>query len=149
MKNHHKLWAIISLIIVFSAGLVSGILLDKHLFNKKNEQRSARADYKRTSSPRYPTLDQWTQELGLTPDQKEKLQEIFKNNEEKFKTLRKDMDEDLRNIRNQLTNEIKSVLTEEQQAKYEAMIQSYRSKRRGEHENRKKQSERQNKGETR
>ena len=149
MNNHYKLWTIVSLIVVFAAGLVSGILLDKHIFNKKPTRKIERTDFKRTGPPRYPTLDQWTQELGLTPEQKEKLQEIFKNNEERFKTLRKDMDKNLRDIRTQLTKEIKSVLTEEQKAKYEAMIEKYRSMRKRESDKRKKQSEGQNKGETR
>lgn len=151
MKNHYKLWTILSLIIVFSAGLVSGVLLDRHIFDKKHKQRTERTDHKRTSSTRYPMLDQWTQELGLTAEQKEKIQEIFKNFnlEERFKTLRKDMNTSLRDIRVQLNNEIKSVLTEEQQAKYEAMINKYHSQRKGELDKRKRQSEVQNKGDKR
>ena len=149
MKNHYKLWTIISLIIVFSAGLISGVLLDKHIFNKKHKSQYERTDRKRTGSTRYPTLDRWTQELGLTAEQKEKIQEIFKNNEERFKTLRKDMNESLREIRVQLNNEIKSVLTEEQQVKYEAMINNYHSQRKRETGKRKKQSDGQNKGERR
>lgn len=140
MKNHYKLWTIISLIIVFSAGLISGVLLNKHIFNKKHKSQYERTDRKRTSSTRYPTLDRWAQELGLTAEQKEKIQEIFKNNEERFKTLRKDMNESLREIRVQLNNEIKSVLTEEQQVKYEAMINNYHSQRKREMDRRKKKS---------
>jgi len=149
MKNHYKLWTIVSLIIVFSAGLFSGILLDKHIFNKKPQRHSGRVDYKRTSPPPFPLLDQWTQELSLTAEQKEKIQEIFKNNEERLKTLRKDMNTSLRDIRNQLDKEIKSVLTEDQQVKYEAMINQYLSLRKRESDKRKKQSEGQNKGDTR
>ena len=140
MKNHYKLWTIISLIIVFSAGLISGVLLNKHIFNKKHKSQYERTDRKRTSSTRYPTLDRWTQELGLTAEQKEKIQEIFKNNEERFKTLRKDMNESLKEIRAQLNNEIKSVLTKEQQVKYEAMINNYHSQRKREMDRRKKKS---------
>ncbi len=151
MKNHYKLWTIISLIIVFSTGLISGVLLDKHIFNKKHKNRHERTDRKRTSSTHYPTLDQWTQELGLTPEQKEKIQEIFKNFnlEERFKTLRKDNNERLRDIRIQLNNEIKSVLTEDQQVKYEAMINKYHSQRKRESDKRKRQSDGQNKGDKR
>ena len=150
MKNKYKLWTIFSLIIVFSAGLISGVLLDKHIFDKKPQRHTGNENYtKRTSSTRYPTLDQWTQELGLTAEQKEKIQEIFKNNEERFKALRKEMNTSLKDIRIQLNNEIKSVLTEDQQVKYEAMIDKYRSQRKREPEQRKRQSEEQNKGEER
>ena len=134
---------------MFSAGLFTGVLLDKHIFNKKPQRPTERTDYKRTSSTRYPTLDLMAQELGLTTEQKEKIQEIFKNNEERFKTLRKDMNERLRDMRVQLNNEIKSVLTEEQQAKYEAMIQKYHDQRKRDSDNRKRQSDEQNKGDIR
>ncbi|MFC2160121.1 Spy/CpxP family protein refolding chaperone [Acidobacteriota bacterium] len=147
MKNHHKLWTIISLIIVFSAGLISGVLLDNYVIKPK--RRPERTEYRRTSPSRYPTLDQWAQELELTPEQKQKIQEIFKNNEERFRALRKDMNESLRDIRIQLNNEIKSVLTEDQQAKYEAMINQHHSQRKGELEKKKRQSDGQNKGEKR
>ncbi len=147
MKNHYKLWTIISLIIVFSAGLISGVLLDKHIFNKKHKSQYEKTDRKRTGSTRYPTLDRWTQELGLTAEQKGKIQEIFKNNEERFKTLRKNMNESLREIRLQLNNEIKSVLTEEQQVKYDTMINNYHSQRKRESGKRKKKPVGQNKGE--
>jgi Spy/CpxP family protein refolding chaperone len=149
MKNHYKLWTIISLIIVFSAGLIGGVLLDKHIFNKKHKSQYERTDRKKTSSTRFPTLDIMAKELGLSTEQKEKIQEIFKNNEERFKTLRKDMNERLMDIRIQLNNEIKSVLTEEQQAKYEAMIKKYHSQRKREIDKRNKHSEGQNKGERR
>ncbi len=150
MKNHYKLWTILSLIIVFAAGLISGVLLDRHIFDQKPQGPTLRTDHrKRTSTTRYPTLDLMAQELGLTAEQQEKIKEIFKNNEERFKALRKDMNEGLRNIRVQLMNEIKSVLTEEQQAKYEAMIKKYLDQRRRESDERKRQPEAQNKGEKR
>ena len=147
MKNHYKLWTVLSLIVVFSAGLISGVLIDRHIFDKKPRLRSERADYKRTGSTRFPTLDMMAEELGLSAEQKEKIHEIFKHNEERFRTLRKDMNDRLRDIRAQLNNEIKSVLTEEQQAKYEAMIKSYHSQRKRETDQRKRQSEGQKKGE--
>ncbi len=149
MKNHYKLWTIISLIIVFSAGLIGGVLLDKHIFNKKHKSQYERTDRKKKSSTRFPTLDIMAKELGLSAEQKEKIQEIFKNNEERFKTLRKDINERLMDIRVQLKNEIKSVLTEDQQAKYEAMIKKYHSQRKREIDKRNKQSEGQNRGERR
>ena len=65
-----------------------------------------------------------------------------------FKTLRKDMNTSLRDIRIQLNNEIKSVLTEDQQIKYETMIEKYHSQRKRQSDKRKRQSEEQNKGET-
>ncbi|MGD2294392.1 MAG: hypothetical protein PVF22_00975 [Candidatus Aminicenantes bacterium] len=147
MSNHYKFWTVLSLIVVFAAGVLSGVLLDKYIFDKTPKKHWERADQKKRGSTRFPTLDMWAQELNLSPEQQEKISEIFKNNEERFKIMRKDMNERLKNIRIQLNNEIKNVLTEEQQAKYDAMIEKYLSQRKREMDKRKKQSDRQEKGE--
>ena len=145
MKNHYKLWTILSLIIVFAAGVLSGILIDSQILDKKSKRTMERTDQKRRSSSRFPTLDMMAEELGLSEEQKEQIREIFKNNEERFRALRKDNDDRLRTIRSQLNKEIRSVLTEEQEAKYEAMIQKYHEQRKKEMEARKRQSENQDK----
>ncbi len=124
MKNYNKFWIVFSLIVVFAAGFIGGILFEKHLIDKKVEKR-----VKRRSSVRFPSLEMMAQELSLTPQQQEQIREIFKNNEERFKNLRKNIDEHLSSIRSQLKNEIKNVLTAEQVVEFEAMIEKYISKR--------------------
>ena len=133
MKNYNKFWIVFSLIVVFAAGFMGGILFEKHLIDKKVEKR-----VKRRSSVRFPSLEMMAQELSLTPDQEEKIREIFKNNEERFNNLRKNIDERLSSIRIQLKDEIKNVLTDEQTLKFEAMIQKYISQRKKDAEQRKK-----------
>ena len=142
MRNHYKFWTVLSLFIVFIAGIASGVLLEKNILNKEHRSRSERSDSQKRPSVRYPTLDLMADELKLTPEQREQLQEIFKNNEERFKTLRKEQNQSLRTIRSQLIKEINSVLTEEQQIIYEAMIEKYRSQRNREWESKKRQSDR-------
>ena len=78
MKNHYKLWTILSLIIVFAAGVISGILLDNHILDKKPKKHMERTDQKRRSSPRFPTLDIMAQELGLSVEQQEQIKDILK-----------------------------------------------------------------------
>lgn len=133
MKNYNKFWIVLSLIVVFAAGVMGGILFEKHLIDKKVEKR-----VKKRSSVRFPSLEMMAQELSLTPKQQEQIKEIFKNNEERFKNLRKNIDERLSSIRSQLKTEIKNVLTDEQVLKFEAMIQKYISQRKKEMEKRKK-----------
>lgn len=146
MKNYNKFWIVFSLIVVFAAGFIGGILFEKHLIDKKVEKR-----VKRRSSVRFPSLEMMAQELSLTTDQEEQIREIFKNNEERFKNLRKNIDECLSSIRSQLKNEIKNVLTDEQVVKFEAMIEKYISQRKKEMERRKKhpRNHRKDKGEKR
>jgi hypothetical protein len=142
MKNNYKFWTVLSLIVVFLAGVASGVLVDKHILVKKQKARTEKPDSKKRQPVPYPALDLMADELNLTIEQREKMREIFKNNEERFKKLRKDQYECLKDIRSQLNKEIKSVLTEEQQAKYEAMIEKYRSQRNRDWEDKKRQSDR-------
>jgi uncharacterized protein YneF (UPF0154 family) len=37
MKNYNKFWIVFSLIVVFAAGFIGGILFEKHLIDKKVE----------------------------------------------------------------------------------------------------------------
>ena len=133
MKNHYKFWIVFSLIIVFAAGVIGGVLFEKHLTDKKVEKR-----VKKKNSVRFPSLEMMAQELNLTPEQQEQIREIFKNNEERFKNLRSHISERLSSIRSQLKSEIKNVLNEEQNLKFEAMIEKYISQRKKEMEKTKK-----------
>ncbi|NQT80966.1 MAG: hypothetical protein HQ555_11320 [Candidatus Aminicenantes bacterium] len=133
MKNNYKFWIVCSLVIVFIAGVAGGILFEKNFMEKKQERR-----VKKRSPVRFPSLKIMAQELNLTSEQQEEIREIFKNNEERFKKLRTHMDERLSSIRTQLKSEIKNVLTEEQNAKFEAMIQKYISQKKKEEEKRKR-----------
>jgi phosphosulfolactate synthase (CoM biosynthesis protein A) len=146
MKNYNKFWIVFSLIVVFAAGFIGGILFEKHLIDQKVEKR-----VKRKSSVRFPSLEMMAQELSLTPEQEKQIREIFKNNEERFKKLRKNIDDRLSSIRSQLKNEIKNVLTDEQVLKFEAMIEKYISQRKKEVAKRKKhpRNHRKDKGEKR
>lgn len=132
MKNHYKFWIVFSLIVVFAAGILGGMLLEKNLTLKKYEKRD-----RRRSSVRFPSMEDMAVELNLTSEQQEKIREVFRNNEERFKTLRKDIDVSLKNMRSQLKEEIKSVLTEEQAQKFDDMIKKYISQRKKESDRRK------------
>lgn len=146
MKNHYKFWIVFSLVAVFAAGVIGGILFEKHFLDKKVDER-----IKRKSPARFPSLEMMAQELNLTAEQQEQIREIFKNNEERFKTLRAHIHERLLSIRSQLKDEIKNVLTDGQNLKFEAMIEKYISQRKEEMEKRKKHPKkyRKDKGEKR
>jgi Spy/CpxP family protein refolding chaperone len=135
MKNNYKLWIILSLIVVFIAGVISGILIDKNVLNERKH------DTRRRSSTHFPTLEIMAEELALSTEQQEQIKEIFQNNEERFKNLRSDTHRRLSDIRAQLLTDINSVLTNEQKTKFEAMIDKYRSQRKREYEERKRRQE--------
>ena len=144
MKNHYKLWIVFSLIIVFAAGVIGGILFEQNILDKKTKKIT-----RKRAPVRFPSLEMMAEELNLTKDQQEQIREIFNNNEERFKIMRSQIHERFSSIRFQLKSEIKNVLTEEQNTKFEAMIEKYLSQRKKEQEERKKHSKKikENKGE--
>jgi len=144
MKNHYKFWIVFSLIIVFAAGVIGGILFEQNILDKKTKKIT-----RKRAPVRFPSLEMMAEELNLTEDQQKQIREIFNNNEERFKIMRSQIHERFSSIRSQLKSEIKSVLTEEQNLKFEAMIEKYLSQRKNEQEERKKHSKKpkKNKGE--
>jgi len=138
--NKSRMWIILSLVLLFAAGMVAGIFADKWFFGKK-------ADARRGPANRPPTLEIWTKELGLTVDQQAKIRDIFKHNEarlqndERLKSLRSDLDKRYGEIRAQLKAEIDAVLTPVQKQKFEAMIQKHDEERRKDNERRQRSRE--------
>jgi hypothetical protein len=76
------------------------------------------------------------EELGLSSEQQEKLREIFKNNEERLNTLRNQIHDQYAALRTQLKEEMDQVFTDQQQMKFEAMIEKYLAERKKEMEKR-------------
>ena len=142
MKNNYKLWIVFSLIVVFIAGVLSGILIEQHLIDKKVKKKTERKPDRR-SSVRFPTLEMMAEELGLTPEQQEQIREIFRNNEERMMKEIRSSRERYSAMRTQLRSEIKSILSEEQSQKFDAMIEKYVSQRKKEMEERRKHSKKQ------
>jgi Spy/CpxP family protein refolding chaperone len=124
--NKSRVWIAGSMILLFAAGIVAGIVIDKWFLNKRPALR-------RPQGQRPSTLDIWTKELGLSVEQQAKLREIFQKNDERMKSderlkaLRTDYNKRMGEIRAQLKGEIDAVLTPEQIKKLEAMIQKHAS----------------------
>jgi len=134
-------WVVLTLILVFAAGVIGGVLSERWWFAKRPQMRRPAA------AQRYPSRDRWAKDLGLTAEQQEKIREIFKKNEdrmrndEKIKELRAESNKRFAEIREELKKEIDAVLTPEQKAKNDAMIQKMMEERRKESEKRDKQTE--------
>jgi hypothetical protein len=136
MRNNYKIWIILSLIIVFIAGVVCGVLFEDHILERKR-----RGSHERRGSVHFPSLEIMAQELNLSLDQQSEIKELFKSNEERFHTLRKEVHKSLAGIRTQMISNIKSALDDNQNKKFEAMIEKYKAQRQKEHEERKKRAE--------
>jgi len=129
MKNHYKSWIIFSFVIVFSAGIFGGILLEKHIIDKRPRKISTS---KKRNSAHFPTLAIMTEELDLSLEQQEQIRKVFNNNEERLKELRSQINKRFSSMRFQLLSEIKNVLNKEQTIKFEAMIERHIAQRKKE-----------------
>lgn len=139
MKNHYKFWIVFSFLMVFAAGIFSGIILEKHILDKKSPRQTDRGSRGQRRGPvRFPTLDDMAEELGLSQDQQEQIRAIFKQSEENLRQAQKEIHEQFSSMRKQLLENIKSVLDPDQALKFEAMIERYLSQRREAYEKRKR-----------
>jgi len=138
MKNHYKFWIILSFVLVFSAGVLSGILLDKYALNKNIKGLKSPPDDRRGPKVHFPIVDELSRTLDLSADQKEKLKNLFDNNEERLKAVGMEYHEKFFTLRAKFLNEIKSILDEDQIIKFDAVIEEYMLKRKKEIESRRK-----------
>ena len=115
MNKKYKLWIALTLVVVFALGVVGGIFGERYFMHK----RFSRQPQERTP---FPLLEPVAKALGLTAEQRDKLRELFKQNDERMKTLDGEIHGRLREMRNRLKGEINGVLTPEQQAKLDEMI---------------------------
>jgi Spy/CpxP family protein refolding chaperone len=128
-----RLWIVVSLVLVFAAGAAAGIFAERNWFPHRPSMRPSGRGPAQGSAP---THDRWSKELGLTEDQKARMQEIFKKNDGRMNVLQADFFKQLGEIRAEMRKEMDAVLTPEQKAKQDAMIQKYREARKKEAERR-------------
>lgn len=111
-------WRIVlSLVLAFAAGAAAGVFAVKVVWPPSGHHRSAY---------RGPSPQEWEKALGLSAEQVAKIHEIFKNNDSRIDTLRSDFFEHVKEIRSEIHREIDAVLTPEQKAKNDAMMEKFR-----------------------
>lgn len=128
-KKKFPFWIAAFLVLAFAAGIVGGIVGERHFLQKKRPGQERRP-------PHFPSMEKMAEDLSLTREQQEKIQEIFRKNEERFKELRGHIEERLAAIRVELKAEIDAVLTPEQRRKLEEMIESHRVRSKEDYEKR-------------
>lgn len=125
MKTKYKIIAALLMLAVFGLGVTAGFLGERYFVHKKYRRASA-------ERPHPPSLESWAKDLGLTPEQQDKVREIFKRNEERMKAYRTETHGRLGEIRKTLKDEIDAVLTPEQRKKNEEMIRRFEEWRKNE-----------------
>ena len=138
MKNHYKFWIVLSFLVVFAAGLVSGVILEKNILNPKPDRRTR--DARRGDRVHFPTVNELEEALGLSAEQQDRMQEVFQQGEERLKKVREDINNQFRSLQVQFLEEIKAVLDPEQVEQFEAILEEYRAQRHAEAERRQQRS---------
>jgi Spy/CpxP family protein refolding chaperone len=119
MKGRPTLWLVAALVLVFLAGAVIGVFLDRSVLFRRGGEARRRPSH-------FPSLEIMARELNLSADQQAQIKEIFERNEVRFRELRGDIRKHLDDIRKQLKDEIDKVLTSEQINKFQKMIERHR-----------------------
>lgn len=132
MNAKLKLWIIVSLVAVFAIGVTVGYFGERYIVHKRHEtSRGGKGDGR---PPHFPTVETMAKDLGLSPEQQDRIREIFKNNEPRLEAFGGEVHKHLGELREQLMAEIKAVLTPEQSAKLDARLREFREKRKKEDE---------------
>jgi len=121
MLKKYKLWVVLTLLAVFGLGAAAGILGERYIMHRRD---------RRPSQPRTPyvLLDPVVKTLGLTAEQQASIRDIFKRSDERMKVLDAEIHARLREMRAELKSEVDAILTPEQRAKLEDMIQKERAR---------------------
>jgi len=108
---------VLSLLLAFAAGAAAGIFADRFLLTPRGHHRPG------------PSPEQWQKDLGLSEGQKARIHEIFKKNDGRVNELRSDFFKHVEEIRSEIRKEIDAVLTPEQKAKQDALMEKFRKTR--------------------
>lgn len=136
MSNKFRIWIVLSLVGAFAAGVLGGIFVERSLLHPRKHSRAQRAP------DRPPNLEAMARELGLSPEQKESIRQIFERNDGRFKELYTEMHSRLSALRSEIKDEIDAILTPEQKQKMEALIAKHGEKRKRESDGKDRESRR-------
>lgn len=136
MNNKPRLWIVLSLLVAFAAGVLGGIFAERIFIHPRHHTQAQRGP----SHP--PDLEEMARNLGLSPDQKDRIQQIFESNDGKFKELYTEMHDRLSALRSEIKSQIDAVLTPEQKQKMEAIITKHGEQRKKESEKEDRRNER-------
>lgn len=132
MSSSYKFWIVISFILVFTAGILGGVLLERNILDSDNRRD-------RRDRVHFPTMEEMAETLQLSESQQEEIRNVFKQNEIRLKDMRREIHNRFSSLQSLLLEDIKQVLNEEQKKQFDAMIETYRRLRREEWERREKE----------
>jgi Spy/CpxP family protein refolding chaperone len=138
MKDNYKFWIVLSFLVVFAAGLVSGVILENNILNPKPDRPTREG--RRGERVHFPTVNELEEALGLSAEQQDQIRAVFQQGEERIKKVREDISDQYRSLQIRFLEEIKAVLDPEQIKQFEAILEEYKAQRHAEAERRQQRS---------
>ena len=134
MLNRSKLWAAMLLLGVFAAGIAVGGTAWSALNDDRNDDRGRRGGGSSESRDReHRSYSENLQEdLNLTVEQRAAVDSILQESQSDMRQVWREMRAEIDTLRQDVAIEIMQLLDDEQQAKYQEMLD--RSRRRGDRE---------------
>lgn len=114
VKQKAALWVAV----VFLLGISLGGLLGYVVANQSHSASAAMTPGN-DAARRARRVEQLTKELGLTPDQQNRLDKVLADTQARFKAIHDSTEPQIDAARKQARNEIRSFLTDEQKPKFE------------------------------
>ncbi|OFW34434.1 MAG: hypothetical protein A3J28_02275 [Acidobacteria bacterium RIFCSPLOWO2_12_FULL_60_22] len=124
-KWPEKSRAALFVLLIFFCGIVAGALATNVWLNWGPDLRMARADTPRGQSRQQRTVEKFTRELSLNPEQAQKLNHILDETRAAFHAHQQELDV----IRQEGRGRIREILTDDQKAKYEHLLTRMDSRR--------------------
>jgi Spy/CpxP family protein refolding chaperone len=113
-----RLWLAIVFLVGAAIGAVFGYSFGHHTVLAKTSPQPMSEPERRAKR-----VAEMTKEVGLTPDQSQKFDDIIRVAHGQMKTIRDKAESDADVVREQARNEMRSLLTPEQKAKFEVLAQ--------------------------
>jgi Spy/CpxP family protein refolding chaperone len=129
-----RIWLAVVFLVGSAVGAVFGYSFAHHTYAATASTQTAMMSEPERRAKRVAEM---TQEIGLTPDQSAKMDDIIKNTHQEMKGVRDKAEKDVDALREQARSQMRTVLTEEQKPKFEAMVRMEEERRKQQAANKK------------
>jgi hypothetical protein len=125
--NNIKFRAVISVLLIFIAGVVAGAVLTFLLFDH-GDMHSKQRFIKSKHPPEQNFFEYLSKELELTAEQKKEVKAILRENSRKFKEIEKEMHVKYEEVRKDNRKKIMNLLNEEQKINFNDFIKKVKQR---------------------
>jgi Spy/CpxP family protein refolding chaperone len=126
--DRSRIWFALFVLVIFVAGLASGILIGRQLTIRERAPLRAGAALPGPPAgrfggpPRQQMLERLDRQLDLTPEQRQQIDAIFRARRDSLDRLQRDVRDRYQSEQEALRDEIRAVLSPEQREKFDRLV---------------------------